>query len=165
MAEPITLTISQDTSSPFVLSSTTSSPFILTGSPSSTVTLQLGATLTGLVDLTGPSSMKGFESYVAGLVNDSELVIVAIAPYAMTINPSNSLAYAVTPPTGVTVFTVKRVRAGVTTTIGSITFIPDENVALINFSDPNLLKNDVVLAFGPSPADATLADTSFLLVQ
>lgn len=165
MADIITLNISQS-ATPFALAQTTDAAFVLTqATASNVVNVQLGASLTGSVSLVGPSSIKGFESYAAGNVGDNELILLNVVPYTFTVSVPDSMAYALTPPTASAVFTIKRIRGGVLTTIGTVTFAANSNNGVIAFTDAALIKHDVLLIYAPSPSDATLADISFLLAE
>lgn len=164
MADPIPLNISANTS-PFLLTQTTTAPFVLTGSNTATVSLQLGASLVGGFDLTGPSSIKGFFSFVASQPQPDEICVAVLAPYSYTINPANSGAVALEAATGSTIYKINKVVGGTVTQIGSIIFVSGLTTGSIALTEPFIQKGELVTIQAPSVQDATLGDLTFLLAE
>lgn len=155
MADAITLNITQ-----------AGAPFVLTQVGSSdSVTIQLGPTLVGGVDLVGPSSIRGFECFAAGAVGDNELIVLNVVPYTFTVSLADSKTFALTPSTGTAIFHIKRLRGGVLTSIGTATFSAGVSDGVLAFSDAALQKHDILLVYAPTPSDSTVADISFLLAE
>jgi hypothetical protein len=165
MADAITLTVTQDLASPFVLSQSSTTPFSLTGSNSGTVNIQLGASISGLVNLTGPSSIRGFEAFVAGILNPDEILLAQVAPYTFTMVEGSCSAVALVAATAESIFKIYKTVSGVTTQIGTITFAAGEETGVVAFTAPNIQKGDLITLYAPTIADATLADIAFLLVE
>lgn len=165
MADPLILTVTPNTTSPFVLSSDVSTPFTITSSSSIPVTLQMGASLTGSFDLTGPSSVRGFEAFIAGNINSDETLMASIAPYTFEVNAANCVAAAITAPLTQIVFAIFRTVATITTQIGTITFNANETDGTVVFTDTAIARRSLVTIKAPSNPDATIADITFLVAE
>lgn len=154
MADAIILTIS-----------TAPAPFTLTTATSPTVSLQLGASLVGGFDLTGPSSIKGISSFISGIPEASEIVIASLAPYSYTINGADSGAVSLENASLDAVYTIKKTVSNVTTVIGTITFLAGTNTGVIDITDADVPKSALITVQAPSVQDATLGDIAFLLAE
>jgi hypothetical protein len=164
MADEIVLNITP-VGSPFVLTAASETPFVLQARDNSTITLTLGASLVGGVNLTGPSSIKGLSGFVASTPQADEIVIAGLAPYAFTVHLGDSGAVAIEAATAQTIYSVKRTRAGVTNTIGTFTFAIGSTIGVLAMSDPVINKSDLITIQAPHVQDATLGDIAFLLAE
>lgn len=165
MADDMILTVITDLSSPFVLSQSGTQTFVLTAPTTSNINIQLGASLTGAVNLVGPSSIKGFETFIAGLLNPNEILLAQIAPYSFTLDEASSSAVSLTAATSTSIFRLFKTVSNVTTQIGTITFAASGAVGVVVFTDPIIHKNDLITLYAPIGADASLADIAFLLAE
>lgn len=135
--------------------SQSSSPFILS----------VGPTLSGVVSLTGPASMKGLSSFVAGNPEDNEIIIANIAPYSYTITVEGSNAVALNAASADVVFTIKRTADNITTEIGTVTFAAGVGTGVVTIADGNITKGSLVTVHAPTVQDASLSGIAFLLAE
>jgi hypothetical protein len=165
MPDQMILTIVADNTSPFTLTQDSTAAFVLTSLSGSTVTLQMGATLTGTTDLTGPSSLKGFESFVADTVSDNEIITSVIVPYAFTANPSHCSAYAIDAPVGTATFLIFKTVGNSTTQVGTVTFAANSHTGTVALTSTSFSKGDLVYIQAPTGIDQTIANITFLVAE
>lgn len=107
----------------------------------------------------GQNAILGFVLSCVGKPTDGEIVVVAVAPYAFTANPSTCSAKSVSAATGEAIFTIKKGA----TTVGTFTFAAGASVATTSITAGAIAEGDLVTITGPATADATLSDISFLV--
>jgi hypothetical protein len=165
MADQMVITLSAENTSPFVLTADTVAPFVLTTATSGPVTIQMGASLTGNVGLTGPSSLKGFEGFAAGVVDNQETILAAIIPYNFTANVANCEATAIQAAASQVVFSIVRTRSSIATQIGTVTFNAGSKNGVFIFTATDFIKGDIVSIVAPINPDSALSDITFLVAE
>lgn len=163
MADDMTLTVTTNTIPPFILTTAETSTFVLSNSGNAVVTIQMGPTLGGLVNLTGPAgspSPRFVSCFVPGVPLDGEVLFATDAPYDFSITPVNCEATALVAATSDTTFDIKVE----TNLIGTITFEAGQTTGTFNFiGSTDVEKSNLITITTPPTSDNTLADITFLL--
>ena len=107
----------------------------------------------------GQNAILGFVLSCVGKPTDGEIVVIAVAPYAFTANPSTCSAKSVSAATSEAIFTIKKGA----TTVGTFTFAAGASVATTSITSGAIAEGDLVTITAPATADATLSDISFLV--
>lgn len=165
MPDQIVLTAIPDSSSAFVLTHDTVAPFILNAPNNPALVVQLGTNLSGSVDLTGPTSLRGFEGFVSGSVSDSEVLIAFIAPYTFTIDAAHCFASAMEVPLADIVFSIKKTSGNVTSQIGTVTFSANNAHGVFNFASLAIMRGDLITIQAPASPDTSISNIAFLVAE
>lgn len=114
------------------------------------------------------SSIFDAISYLDGKPNGSQVMLSALIPQAVTFPVGLAGSFATSSgsnATASTVFTINRIRAGVTTALGTITFAAGASTGTFSFATAQtLLAGDILQVIAPATADASLSNVNIALV-
>ena len=109
-----------------------------------------------------PDTLVATSGFIAGLLGDSELVLVHVVstPFTLKLGLATSNAYAQTPPTAAAIIDIQKNDVS----IGTIDFAMSANVATFTFTtDTAFIAGDRLQFVGQATADTTLADVSLTI--
>lgn len=107
------------------------------------------------------------EFFAGGLMLADEVIGMIVAPtiFELPAGLAGSYAKAITASTGAIVLTIRKATgAGLGSSIGTITFTNDDDGVFVFTANISFARGDKLLVTCPNPANATLANTTILLL-